>query len=304
MKFLIAGTGQFASNWVVSKQTAEYENIIGGRKKNFKTQANHINIDWLSLEQIQYFLYRIKPDAVINAVAITDVDLCEEKPELARRVNEIVPLNLALSCEKLDIPLVHLSTDQFSSTESCKRDEKVQPIAVNTYGETKLNAEKNIKLNMKKFIIIRTNFFGYAPEYSITPLMKLMDTIKKGQVYNGATDILFNPVSIDFLIESILKLLKKNFYGLINVSSDTCISKYSFARVLAKYMKEDFSNILPISINKLNLKASRPNFMCLDNSKLKLILHKNNVSLEQQILSIVEDIDTPRLISKHFRKVN
>lgn len=292
MKFLIAGSGQFASNWVVSKHTIAHENILGGRKKNLKIQANYINIDWSSLEQIQYFLSKFKPDVVINAVAITDVDLCEEKPELAEAVNEIIPLNLALSCEKLGILLVHLSTDHFSSLKKCNRDERINPIPINKYGKTKLNAEKNIKLNIENYIIIRTNFFGYAPSYSISSLMKIMEVIKTRQVYYGATDIMFNPVSIDFLIDSIFKLLEINFIGLINISGDTCLNKYDFARFVAKSMNEEDSSILPIFSESLNLKALRPSNMCLDNSKMKRLLNLNSVSLEQQILNTLNDKNT------------
>lgn len=289
MRFLIAGSGQFASNWVLSKHTKQHENVLGGRKKNLQIPAHYINIDWLNLKQAQKTVLELKPDVLINAAAITNVDLCEKKPSMAKDVNEKLPLILALACTKLEIPLVHLSTDHFHSSEYSVRDEEIEPIPVNIYGETKLNAEKNIILNAKKFIIIRTNFFGYAPPYSITSLMKLENKIKKSQVYYGSTDIRFSPVSIDFLIESVMKLVKKNFNGLINISGDTCISKFDFARLVAKSMKKDDSNILPTSSKNLPLKALRPSNMCLANLKMKNLLNLGSVSLEKQMITTLND---------------
>lgn len=296
MRFLIAGSGQFASNWVLSKHTDQHDNVLGGRKKNLKLPAHYVNIDWLNLKQVQKIVLELRPDVVINAAAITDVDLCEEKPSMAINVNERIPLNLAATCAKLGIPLIHLSTDHFRSLEYSVRDEEIEPIPINKYGETKLNAEKNIILNTEKFIIIRTNFFGYAPDYSLTSFMKLENKIKQSQIYSGAKDIRFNPVSIDFLIKCILKLIKNNFYGLINISGDTCISKYDFARLVAKSMREDDSFILPTSSQRLDFKAPRPSNMCLSNLKMKSLLNLETVSLEEQILQTLQDKETKRIL--------
>lgn len=296
MKFLIAGSGQFASNWVLSKHTDQHESVLGGRKKNLKMPAYYINIDWSNLKQVQETVLELRPDVVINAVAITDVDLCEEKPEMARNVNERIPLNLAVTCAKFGILLIHLSTDHFRSLENNVRDEEIEPIPINKYGETKLNAERNIISHSEKFIIIRTNFFGYAPQYSQTSLMKLENKIKKSQIYSGAKDIRFSPVSVAFLIESIMKLINNDFYGLINISGDTCISKYDFARLVAKSMKEDDSYVLPTSSKSLTFKALRPSNMCLANLKMKSILKIESMSLEKQILDTLNDEETNSIL--------
>ena len=48
---------------------------------------------------------------VVNAAGYTAVDEAESEPELAFAVNRDGPAYLASACEKVGIPLVHISTD-------------------------------------------------------------------------------------------------------------------------------------------------------------------------------------------------
>ena len=48
---------------------------------------------------------------VINAAAYTAVDRAEQEPELAFAVNRDGPAHLAAACARLNIPLLHISTD-------------------------------------------------------------------------------------------------------------------------------------------------------------------------------------------------
>ena len=45
----------------------------------------------------------VRPDVVINAAAMTNVDACEEQPELAYRVNAFGAQNVALACARLGV---------------------------------------------------------------------------------------------------------------------------------------------------------------------------------------------------------
>src|SRR5512137_1174664 len=54
---------------------------------------------------------RYHPDVLINLAAITDVDGCEDKRELAERVNGYGAGLIADLCGEHNIRFVHLSTD-------------------------------------------------------------------------------------------------------------------------------------------------------------------------------------------------
>ena len=56
-------------------------------------------------------LLTLRPEVVINCAAYTQVDKAEEEPQRAEAVNATAVANLAVACERLDCPLVQISTD-------------------------------------------------------------------------------------------------------------------------------------------------------------------------------------------------
>ncbi|NPA94123.1 MAG: NAD(P)-dependent oxidoreductase, partial [Thermodesulfobacteria bacterium] len=111
-----------------------------------------------------------RPSVVINCAAFTKVDLCEEKRELAFLVNAKGPENLARWCSKLDIKLVHISTDYvFDGTASTPYDEDSPTCPINVYGASKLEGEEAVARFSTDFLIIRTSWlFGRSGPNFIT----------------------------------------------------------------------------------------------------------------------------------------
>ena len=92
-----------------------------------------------------------KPDILINLAALTNVDLCERKPTLAKQVNVVGVENI---CDVFPGRIIHLSTDYvFDGKEGpYKESNKTCPISV--YGETKLESENIILLLLKTPILV------------------------------------------------------------------------------------------------------------------------------------------------------
>jgi dTDP-4-dehydrorhamnose reductase len=70
------------------------------------------------------------------------------------------------------------------------------------------------------------------------------------------------------VIKFLIKLLELNFSGLINVSSNEVMSKYDFHQTVLDYLKLSKDLHKPFSIDDIKLRALRPKYMALDNSKL------------------------------------
>jgi dTDP-4-dehydrorhamnose reductase len=288
MKILITGTGQFATNWAFNK--SEYENINIGRTQrlNYPNKTYKVNLN--NFEELKESIESIKPDFIINAAAITDVEYCETNIDLAIAINTNVPRNLSIIAGKLKIPFVQLSTDNFSNSNDEIRNELVNPIPVNIYGETKIKAEEAIMRSTENFLIIRTNFFGYAPLYSKTSLMKIIDDFNNNIAYKGAVDLLFNPASIDFVIESIDTLVKNEVRGVVNISSDNCISKYDFAKFFLERLNYSKEYLCKTRIDLMSSLAKRPQIMCLENTKIKSLLGIKHIDFNDQIELFYENL--------------
>ena len=80
-----------------------------------------------------------QPDVLINLAAITNVDGCEDAPELAYRVNAEGAGLLAHLCKENNVKLLHFSTDYvFDGMNTRPYTEKDAPNPLSVYGRSKL----------------------------------------------------------------------------------------------------------------------------------------------------------------------
>ena len=105
-----------------------------------------------------------RPQVVVNAAAMTDVDGCESDREGAHRVNALGPWWLARACERQGATLVHVSTDYvFSGPPPTGADGETRgwtefdpPAPVNAYGHSKLAGEQLVRETLGRHHIVRT----------------------------------------------------------------------------------------------------------------------------------------------------
>src|SRR5439155_26296705 len=72
---------------------------------------NHAQLDLAKPEQIREKLSAVDFSVLINCAAMTNVDLCESKRELALAINAEAPKVLAEICSNKKAKLIHFSTD-------------------------------------------------------------------------------------------------------------------------------------------------------------------------------------------------
>ncbi len=95
--------------------------------------------------------------AVINCGAYTAVDTAEDEEDLAHRINATAPAILANETARLNIPLIHVSTDYvFDGTKNTPYEEgdPVNPIGI--YGQSKEAGETAVRRLNPRHAIIRT----------------------------------------------------------------------------------------------------------------------------------------------------
>ena len=101
---------------------------------------------------------RLKPAAIINCAAYTQVDKAESEPEMCRAVNATAVEHLAQACGKLDCPLVQISTDYLfgaATPEPRPWREDDPPSPQGVYARTKLEGEQ-AAARYPKHLIVRT----------------------------------------------------------------------------------------------------------------------------------------------------
>lgn len=119
----------------------------------------HGQCDLVNHGAMQRAMLDFKPDLVINAAAMTNVDSCEEDQDKAVAVNFEGVANLAAQCATRDIPLIHLSTDYVFDGRDGEipytPDAPMNPLGV--YGNTKVMGEESVRHELAWHLILRVS---------------------------------------------------------------------------------------------------------------------------------------------------
>lgn len=114
-------------------------------------------------------------DYCINCAAYTDVEQAEKEPEKAFLVNSEGVRNIAETCKKHNVLLVHVSTDYvFDGEQKGPYTSADRPNPINQYGKSKLQGEEHILSILTAFYIIRTSWLysSYGKNFYKTILEK------------------------------------------------------------------------------------------------------------------------------------
>ncbi len=120
-------------------------------------------LDVTNYAQVMEKLGQAAPDLVIHAGAYTKVDQAEAEPDLAYLINGYGTENISLACNKLDTPVLYVSTDYVFDGEQNRPYnpwDATRPLSV--YGKSKLAGEKAIQRHLLRFYIVRTSWL-YGP---------------------------------------------------------------------------------------------------------------------------------------------
>ncbi|WP_339512600.1 dTDP-4-dehydrorhamnose reductase [Pseudomonas sp. RL_15y_Pfl2_60] len=132
-------------------------------------------LDISNPDQVASKLSELQPQLIINAAAYTAVDKAESDSELAYAVNAKGAENLATAAAKLDVPLLHISTDYVFSGDAnspYKETDPTNPTGV--YGASKLAGELAVANHCAQHIIMRTSWvFGAHGNNFVKTMLRL-----------------------------------------------------------------------------------------------------------------------------------
>jgi len=221
-------------------------------------------LDITNLSAVKSAVSFHRPGLIINAAAYTDVDGCETNAEHAFAVNATGPRNLAVVCNELNIPLVHISTDYvFDGTAASPYRETDKPNPRSVYGKSKLLGEQYVRELTNKHCIIRTSWlFGEHGKNFVATMMRLARERDEIGVVN---DQIGSPTYTVDLAEAISELITEPAYGTYHITNSGACSWYEFALEIFKQAGIEQIKVKPITTEELNRPATRPRYSVLDN---------------------------------------
>lgn len=220
--------------------------------------------DFTVLPKLKSVLFNHQPDLIINAAAYTDVDGCENNIDHAFAVNALGPRNLAVLCNELNIPLVHISTDYiFDGTGNTPYKEWDRPNPLSIYGKSKLLSEQYIRELTNKYYILRTSWlYGENGKNFVDTMLRLSRELDEINIVN---DQVGSPTYAVDLAQSISELILEPSYGIYHITNSGTCSWYEFTLEIFKQAGIKGVKVKPITTKEINRPAPRPKYSVLDN---------------------------------------
>lgn len=269
---ITGGAGLLALNWAAQVR-GSYNVVLGLHDRIVRLPGVDARIlDLNAGNPLVRDLEQIRPDFVVHAAGLTNVDECERSPDLARRVNVDLAANVASACARLGIPLVHISTDHLFSGMASMMTEMDSVCPVNVYATTKADAERKVLEANAHALVVRTNFFGWGPTYRRSFSDVILDSLRRGSGMTLYSDVYYTPILIEKLVQAAHDLVDKGATGIFNVVGDERISKYEFGVRLAHEFGMDAALLRMGRIADQDSPVKRPRDMSLSNRKLCEVL--------------------------------
>ena len=210
-----------------------------------------------------------QPDWVINCAALANLEECERHPDQARILNTDLPRDLATACAQRNIKFIHLSTDAvFDGTREGEYTESDEPNPQGVYSQTKLDGENAVQEVNPQAIIARVNFFGWSLGGRRSLGEFFVNNLSEGKNVNGFTDVIFCPMWVNHLAQTLIEMLEKDLHGLYHVVGAQAMSKYQFGVEVARRFGLRSSLIEPQSVERSSLTAKRSHNLWLSIHKL------------------------------------
>ena len=291
LKILVTGSGGLLGSAFV-KIAALRHDVYSTHRRHLPPAGIPIKLDLTDFNAIKRALEEIKPDVILHAAALTNVDLCEREKELALRVNYEATARIAEISEKLGSFMVYISTDYVFDGEKGLYKEEDIPNPINFYGYSKLKGEQAIRELVEGYCIARASvIYGSKPAGGkVNFALWLFEKLRKNEELNILVDQYVSPTLNTNLAEMLLEIIERELKGTYHLSGAERVSRYQFASELCEVFGFDRSLLKPISMSDIKWIARRPRDSSLDVSKAKRILNNKPLNLRDSLLRLKREL--------------
>lgn len=265
-------------------------NQIYGESREYECINTDVsNLDITDLHAVHALVEEVKPYAVINCAAHTNVNGCETDVDNAYKINAIGARNLSIAATKAHAKLVHISTDYvFDGTSQAPYTEFDQPNPQAVYGKTKLAGENFVREFANEYFIIRTAWlYGDGRNFVKT----MLGAAENNEKVTVVGDQFGSPTSADELAKAIAYLLPTDNFGLFHGTCEGSTNWADFTREIYRLAGKP-TVVETVTTEAYNKNASgaiapRPANSILENYMLKLTTDYRFADWEKAIAEYV-----------------
>ena len=262
---------------------------------NHEPLLDYTQLDITSKGDVKSLVTSFRPDVIINAAAMTNVDACELQRELAWKINVHGVENLVEVSRSIRAKIIHLSTDYVFDGKRGPYAEEDRPDPINYYGKTKLASENVIRTGDARYAIVRTVvLYGNGKNVKQNFALWVVDNLKNGRPIKAATDQIGSPTYVHDLAFGLLRIVEQDGEGIYHLSGSECVSRYDFAVRVCDVFGFDASLVERVKTGDLQQKARRPLNSGFITLKVETELGFKPSDVTQGLTMLKRELNSPR----------
>jgi len=225
-------------------------------------------LDLASKDAIVAAVRGVAPRVILNPAAFTSVDVAEQQPELAFKVNAEAPGILAEEAKRIGALLVHYSTDYVFDGALRRPYIETDPTGpLSTYARSKLEGERRVRESGCAHMVLRTSWV-YGGEKTFAAA--ILDKARRNEKLRVVSDQTGAPTWAADVADLTAALLSGRHRpeGVWHAAAAGEVTRYDYAVRLLQLAGLD-AIIEPIATSDFPSSARRPPYSALDSRALR-----------------------------------
>ena len=224
LRVAVLGYTGMLGHMLTTRMEGKYELILCGRTKNSELIGvnEYINFNIDNLPVFFNELEKCNIDVIVNCIGVLVAE-SERDIKMAIKINSLLPHDLSEFGNSRGIKLIHISTDcVFSGKSNFFYSPEDAHNAEDPYGKTKSLGEAIDK----NALVLRTSIIGPDIRENSQGLFNWVCS-NNNKTIVGFRNVLWSGVTTLYLADTIIHYIENFKIGLIQVSNNSSISKYS-----------------------------------------------------------------------------
>ena len=234
-------------------------------------ETDRDTMDITDARKVEEMISRYSPEVVVHCAAMTTVDLCESKRDLAYKINAVGTANVASACYRNGVRLIAISTDYvFDGTGDQPYSEyDVATGGRTVYGQSKFAGEEAVRTLCPNHVIGRVAWlYGAGGPSFVHTMLRLADGSRS--VLKVVNDQIGNPTSTDAVARAVQVILDyPEITGTFHLTCEGEATWYEFAEKIFE-LRGVSQTVAPCTSSEYLRPAPRPTNSRLEKMNLRL----------------------------------
>lgn len=287
--FLTGGSG-FLGWHVIKRLAGKYDLWCSKHASPLpeNPQISAVPLDFENPASLKGVIKTIAPDVVIHLAAVSKTGVCEENPNLARRINVDVTSEILREIDPASTRMIHISTDLVFDGSRGFYNESDLPNPMMIYAETKFHAENLVRSWGKNHVVLRLALmYGRgSPSHG-----SFLSWLEKGLTLGSVvlfTDEYRTPLYVKDAASAIAALVESDFTGIMHLGGAQRCSRYEFGVEFALQKGYSTDVIIGKQLKDVSMMMYRPPDVSLYSSLAKTVLGINPCTIREGISDYLE----------------